>query len=335
MSDISIEIAENGYQQETLGCRIADFTKNFHTDFLSSKPQVLEKSIDDDDDTPSTETQYFSYFQISFLLLLFYYLGGLFFFWYGEKAGFIKSIYWTLTLNGQTNQVAKVFEDDEFTPKTDLGKLFSVTWILAGFIVIGYTLGNLIGYLVEKQEAWLQDHIKANSEKSLKRRDLLLFILGIMGIILSTCIMLSTFVYGYLEGWNIVDSFYFAVTTSVAVGESDYAPKSSISQLYGTIMVIITGLIFTTTLTVLIEFIGERAKQRIVDQVFSKKLSIATLHEMDLNSDGVATREEFLRYMLIQAQLVDEEKIDMIMERFNQLDATGDGKLEIKDIKDL
>lgn len=298
-----------------------------------SGSKVTNNPYDKQKEEENIESQYVSYFQISIASLVFYFLVSIVFFIYIEKSTILKAIYWSLTLNSQTNQVAKVFEDNEFTPKTDSGKIYSIVGIFLGFMVIGYALGNAISYALEKQEEYIRSQAKDKSDTNIKKTTLLFYTLMIMGGLLFCCILISTFIYQRFEKWNFIDSFYFAVTTSVAVGESDYSPTSKWSSFLGTIMVIFSGLIFTTTLTVLVEYISERAKQRVVDAAFNKKLSIATLKSMDENGDKIVTREEFLKYMLIETQLVDEDKIKEIMDKFEKLDKSKDGSLSLNDLE--
>lgn len=280
----------------------------------------------------TVESNYISYFQLSLVSIFFYYLSSILIFIYVEGASIIKAIYWTLTLNSQTNQVAKVFEDNEFTPKTNTGKMFSIIWIFFGFIVIGYGLGNLISYLIEKQEDYIKSQSMNQKDSKNKKSTMLFYMLMVLGALLFLSVLISTLIYQRYEKWNFIDAFYFAIITSVAVGESDYTPTSKISQFLGTIMVIISGLIFTTTLTILIDYISERAKQKVYDSVFNKKLSIAELKSMDENHDKVVTREEFLKYILVETHLVCEDKIKEIYTKFDELDKSKDGILTINDI---
>ena len=51
----------------------------------------------------------------------------------------------------------------------------------------------------------------------------------------------GTIFYSVQEGWNIVDAFYFSVTTLTTVGLGDLAPTTTLGKLF-TVIYIFTGL---------------------------------------------------------------------------------------------
>ena len=54
---------------------------------------------------------------------------------------------------------------------------------------------------------------------------------------------------------------------------------------------------------------------------------------MDSNQDGQVSKMEFLEYILIKCELVDELDLERIHERFKQLDFTKDSFLTQNDIR--
>ena len=51
----------------------------------------------------------------------------------------------------------------------------------------------------------------------------------------------GTIFYSTVEGWSIVDAFYFSVTTLTTVGLGDFAPQTTIGKLF-TVVYIFAGL---------------------------------------------------------------------------------------------
>jgi voltage-gated potassium channel len=57
----------------------------------------------------------------------------------------------------------------------------------------------------------------------------------------SFALLVGTFVYHYLEGWNLLDALYFSVITLATVGYGDLTPTTPIAKIF-TIVYVINGL---------------------------------------------------------------------------------------------
>lgn len=84
--------------------------------------------------------------------------------------------------------------------------------------------------------------------KKLEYRALLYWV----GIILLT----GTLFYNRIEGWSLLDSFYFSVITLTTIGYGDLTPTQPISKLF-TICYIFIGL------SILLAFINQLAGERL------------------------------------------------------------------------
>ena len=54
-------------------------------------------------------------------------------------------------------------------------------------------------------------------------------------------LIVGTIFYSSVEGWRILDSLYFSVTTLVTVGFGDFSPQTDIGKIF-TILYIFTGV---------------------------------------------------------------------------------------------
>jgi voltage-gated potassium channel len=66
----------------------------------------------------------------------------------------------------------------------------------------------------------------------------------------------GTIFYSSVEGWSVVDAFYFSVTTLTTVGLGDLTPKTTIAKLF-TVVYIFAGL------SIILGFIDTVAKETL------------------------------------------------------------------------
>ena len=66
----------------------------------------------------------------------------------------------------------------------------------------------------------------------------------------------GTIFYSLVEGWSVLDAFYFSVTTLTTVGLGDLAPKTAFGKLF-TVVYIFAGL------SIILGFIDTVAKQTL------------------------------------------------------------------------
>jgi voltage-gated potassium channel Kch len=63
----------------------------------------------------------------------------------------------------------------------------------------------------------------------------------------------AALIFRFLEGWNFIDSFYFAVVSMATVGYGDLAPKTNAGKLF-TIAFLVVGIgLFVLTVSTLAE----------------------------------------------------------------------------------
>ena len=74
----------------------------------------------------------------------------------------------------------------------------------------------------------------------------------------------GTIFYSTVEGWSIVDAFYFSVTTLTTVGLGDLTPQTTIGKLF-TVIYIFAGL------SLVLGFIDTVAKETFIRQSGSRQ----------------------------------------------------------------
>ena len=75
---------------------------------------------------------------------------------------------------------------------------------------------------------------------------------------------------------------------------------------------------------------GEDIKMK---KLMNADLSLEALLAMDEDGDGEITEYEFLRFMLVQCEMADAAVLEMLHEKFCELDEDGSGALDADDLK--
>ena len=70
-------------------------------------------------------------------------------------------------------------------------------------------------------------------------------------------LLIGTLVYSAIEGWSLVDSFYFSSVALTAVGFGDLTPSSDFSKIF-TVFYIFSGI------AIVASWIQVRTKQRVI-----------------------------------------------------------------------
>ena len=83
---------------------------------------------------------------------------------------------------------------------------------------------------------------------------------------LLSLIIIGTIAYSFLEGWPLVTSFYFAVTTLSTVGYGDLYPTNDLSRLF-TSFYILTGVaVALASLTIIGNHYLSKHEGRIIEK---------------------------------------------------------------------
>jgi len=131
---------------------------------------------------------------------------------------------------------------------------------------------------------------------------------------------------GQTKSWG--KAFYMAVVTMTTVGFGDITPESQGGRWFAVFWMlfgVLSAGSFVGAITTALSTEASFRRSR-------KNLSVELFKKLDTDGNGVLTKGEFLRYMLIKQDLVKEESLDAIDAAFQAMDANGDGSLNYKEI---
>jgi len=227
-------------------------------------------------------------------------------------------------------------------PNTDRERLITIFVIIFGIAFVFSSLNNAISIFLKRAEAMLLDlHEEGGSEdfdiekedKAMRNRHRrrVLYSVGSATIV----VLVGTWVLAKMEGWTAIEALYFSVVTTTTVGYGDICVSTN-GRLFLTFYILVSVVVVAATITNLATInIETEAQQRRLDAM-SRPLKEDMIREMDKNADGKVSKWEFLSAMLVATTDLDYDKdVKPWVERFNQLDHTGDGQLNQEDIDAL
>lgn len=140
--------------------------------------------------------------------------------------------------------------------------------------------------------------------------------------------ILGGLIVGVIEGWPVLDCFYYTLITITTVGFGDLSPKSEGARIYA---------IFYLPLAVVTvaHGIGSILNELSARSVMKTKISMKELLDMDADGDGKVSQLEYLSYMLVKLNKADQDDIDGIIAQFHKLDRDGSGELDRDDLERL
>lgn len=137
---------------------------------------------------------------------------------------------------------------------------------------------------------------------------------------------------GYVKDW--IDAYYMSVITLTTVGFGDHTPRSWEGRIFGIVWMIFGVITTATWVGNMAELFFESGAQgeRSDDQIqFSKEVFMS----MDKKKQGFVTRAEFIEFLLLKYNLVDPYDLARVNSLFNDIDVSGDGKVDIEEVDRL
>eukprot|EP00980_Cylindrotheca_fusiformis_P015846 scaffold4637_cov128-Cylindrotheca_fusiformis.AAC.17 len=137
---------------------------------------------------------------------------------------------------------------------------------------------------------------------------------------------------GRVEGWNTVDSLYYALITASTIGLGDYAPVTRAGRATALMLIPMIVAAAGEILASIGLSLIERRQKKIFSEQLERGLTSDHLKAMDANGDGKVARDEYVFFMLMEMGLVTKQEIDDLFDQFERLDVSGNGFLDLDDL---
>eukprot|EP00980_Cylindrotheca_fusiformis_P030779 scaffold25411_cov152-Cylindrotheca_fusiformis.AAC.6 len=239
----------------------------------------------------------------------------------------------------------------DLSPTNDISRLCTVVFASSGIVILGVFLGIVGTRLFEVREERANEKIQTAQKQVLKQfkphdsqsiseqppRKPMTFLDHVWEIfkveapiILLLMLLASPVV--YLEGWDPIMGFYWMFVTGTTIGFGDLSPTHEWTKVICIIYVPLSAAVFGEMLAQIAGAYIERSSQQLEDAFMARALTKADIDKMDVEKDGKVKPYEFLCFMLVTMQKVEQEEIDEILEVFRKLDKDQNGYLNQDDL---
>ncbi|GMI08946.1 hypothetical protein TrVE_jg11415 [Triparma verrucosa] len=144
---------------------------------------------------------------------------------------------------------------------------------------------------------------------------------------------IGSVVFGLLEGWTVIQSFYWCVITSLSIGYGDFAPAKQSSRLLAVLFIPLSVAIVSGCIGGIVNVFIEEEIKRTNARLLSRELTVEDLDEINKDGGEGVDRLEFVEFMLKAMQKVDQSLLNQLHAQFDKIDEDGSGHLQKEDLE--
>lgn len=240
------------------------------------------------------------------------------------------------------------------------GKLYTCYFTVASVALISTMLAYFVGLLIDKQEALIMEQLVGGDssrdvEAAETRRDGASFLLDASSMsmwswarsqvtwlsdyvnvlytamfLIGVCIV-GVFTFMHFENLRFVDALYVTIISATTVGFGDVEPTTWQTKAILTLWLLVATLTVAKLVTDQSDAFVRSKQRSVARRLLSANMDTRSLHTMDADGDGKVTRSEFLVTCLTKLGKVDEEEVNEILRRFDELDHDKSGVIDMNE----
>ena len=265
--------------------------------------------------------------------VLAYYLIGWLYFGFGPEEWTLKESCYFLTVTYTTVGYGDI------TPRTDGGKAFAMFYALVGVAVVFPVVLELGQWLVDYLERNILERFNrsrtAEESKSIVEpvwpKVSLSVFLVLIPLFVGAAFFSHTHVRSCGKAWTEWDAFWwsFATITTIGYGDLDLGCEGDV-QVFLTVYIVLSVVIVAAALSNLSNVYTTYTEQ-VTEERLLNDFDVDRILAMDMDGDGVQ-KAEFVIGMLVAMEALDQDKLALYSNKFDELDADGSGSLDADDL---
>jgi voltage-gated potassium channel Kch len=237
----------------------------------------------------------------------------------------------------------------DVVPQTQAGRLFTVVYALLGVAIVAVGINIMVFACLESGRELVEycsrgycrcmhcqsKHLvqRPISARVVHRRLWLMFLKIVLVIISGSLVYMIP---GMMEdgkpGLAFVDSLYMCTMTASSIGYGDLHPRNQAGRTF-LIFWMISGYVVMASSIREISQLYLKLKERHAEQrILNREVGQEVLG-LDEDGDGEVDRYEYLAHMVVAMGKMHKREVNEIMDRFDELDKTGDGRLSRADFE--
>lgn len=237
----------------------------------------------------------------------------------------------------------------DLVPTSDASRLFTAFFAFTGIAILGIALGVLGSNVIDAETKAMDqarelstyqvmslfdlpqklEEVETEPPSPWHQSALVRGALPIFALLLLCCWMVSI-VFDF--GWNADSTFYYCITTATTVGYGDLVPQTQAERLFAVPFILLAVGAMGKWLSVAANAIIDYRLQEFRKSFETRELTFNDLQVMDDDGEGKVTLAEYLAFMLVAMNKVDQEIVKDLTAQFNRLDVDGNGMLEKEDL---
>lgn len=238
----------------------------------------------------------------------------------------------------------------DLTPTTQASRLFTLIFVLFGIAVVAVALVEIAEFVMKKREAIMKkaqaemikhagdeeedDEPEPSQVSTWDKVKAFVHAHPIIGLTFNftAYAVIAGGIFAGIENWPFMDGVYFSIITGTTIGYGDISPTSPGGRWLAVFFLPVAVIFVSTQLGQLANILMGTTDDSKLKALLNVDLSLEALLNMDADGDGEITEFEFLKFMLSSAGMADEDILDSLHKRFQEMDEDGSGSLTKEDI---
>jgi hypothetical protein len=124
-----------------------------------------------------------------------------------------------------------------------------------------------------------------------------------------------------------IDALYFGTVTATSIGYGDITAQSDGGKIFLCFYMLISTILMADSLGDFIDlYVSDIVGEAIIDEIIDSTIWV---HKCDLDMDGKVSEADYVLFKLQQMQKVDASMMDVLIDRYHDLDVDGEGALDV------